>query len=117
MEKSEISELKVKARLIEENREIATIEKCFGLVEIEEEKEDAEIPTKTIDETITEFLQDIEGKAEELGRIVSKEELARITASTILFLVKRSQEELILNIEVEKQEIEERENTDAESDT
>ena len=117
MEQSEISEFKVAARLIEENREVATLEKCFGLVEIEDEKEEAQIPTKTIDETITEFLQEIESKANEFGRIVSKEELAKVTVTTILFLVRRSQSELTLDIVVEKQKIEEKKDADAESDT
>jgi hypothetical protein len=117
MEKSELSELRVTVRLIEKNREIATLEKCFGFVETEDEKEDAQMPAKTIDETITEFLQEIESKARESGRIVSKEELAKVTVATILFLVKRSQPELNFDIEVEKQENGEREDADSKSDT
>lgn len=117
MEQSEISEFKVTARLVEENKEVATLEKCFGLAEIEDDEEEEQIPTKTIDETISEFLQEIESKVQELGRIVCKEELARVTVSTILFLVKRSQNELTLDIEVERQETEERKNGETNSHT
>ena len=116
MEQSEISGFKVTARLVEENRELATLEKFFGLVEMKDEGE-AKTQTKTIDETISEFLEEIENKAQELGRIVRKEELARVTVSTILFLVKRSQTELILDIEVEKRKTEEKENADTNSDS
>jgi hypothetical protein len=115
MEKNEVSELKVVARLIDNKQEIATLEKCFGFIEIKNEEE-TEIPTKTIDETITEFLQEIESKAKELGRVLKKEELLKITFPLIVFLIKRLQSELTLDIEVEKK-AEERKEVDTNSDT
>lgn len=117
MQRNEVSELLVKIRLTEKNREIATVEKCFGLVEIESEDEDAQIPSKTLDETITDFFQEIESKAQESGRVVKRKDLAKAAASLILFLVKRSQPELTLDIEVQKQETEEKRDADSESDT
>ena len=43
MEKSDLTEFQVTVRLIEDNQEIATLEKCFGFVEILDEQEDVEI--------------------------------------------------------------------------
>lgn len=116
MEKSEPTELRATVRLIEKGQELGTIEKCFGFVETEDKEEDSQSPTRTIDETITEFIQGIEDQAEKLGRTISKEELSKIAASTIFFLVKRSEPEMKLDVEVEKQ-IEEKKDADSKSDT
>ena len=116
MEKSELSELRVTVRLIEGNQEIATLEKCFGFVEISDE-EGVETTTKTVDETISKFQEEIERKALELGRTVRKDTLEQAMFLLILLVVNRSQPDLTLDIPVEKQDVEERRDDDSNSDT
>lgn len=116
MEKSELSELLVTVRLIEGNQEIATLEKCFGFVEVLDEEE-VETPTKTIDETISEFQEEIQHKALELGRTVRKDALEQAMFLLVLLVVNRSQSDVTLDIPVEKQVVEEGEDDDSNSDT
>ncbi|MEM3368485.1 MAG: hypothetical protein QW193_01150 [Nitrososphaerales archaeon] len=92
-----IEEVKINATLTDGNKEVATVEQVFGLVE-SQEKEETETPTRTIDETMSEFFREIQAKAEENGYSVSKEVLTEATISTILFLIKHEKPELELDI-------------------
>lgn len=116
MAKSEISELQLTVRLIEGNQEIATLEKCFGFVEIMDEEE-VETATKTIDDTISEFQEEIERKALELGRTFRKDALEQAMFLLILLVVNRSQPDVTLDIPVEKQVVEEEKVGNSNSDT
>jgi len=116
MEKSKLSELRIKVRLTEENHEIAILEKCFGFVEIDG-KEDAELTTKTIDETISDFEEEIERKAMELNRTVPRNMLDRAMFLVTLLVVNQSQPEVTLNIPVEKRKAEEEKDDDSNSHT
>ena len=116
METSELSELRVTVRLIEDDREVATLEKCFGFVEILD-AEDVETTTKTIDETISDFQDEIESKAKELGRSVRKDTLDQAMFFLILLIITPSQPDITLDIPVERQVVEDKEDDYSNSDT
>ena len=59
----EIKELTIKAELIKSDKVVGRLEKKFTLLESEEIED--EVEPKTLDEIITEFLQEIEKEAKE----------------------------------------------------
>jgi hypothetical protein len=99
---SEAKEVKIKAKLIFENKEIETIEKCIGIVE--EKEEGSEENSKSLDEIVLEFLKEIEDKAKEQGYSIPENSLSEIAVATIFFLIKQPSEELELSIELRKDE-------------
>lgn len=116
MDKSELSELRVTVRLIEGNQGVATLERCFGFVE-KSDDQDVDRAPKTIDETITDFQEEIEHKALELGRAVKNDTLDQAMFFLILSIIRPSQPDVTLDIPVEKQAVEEKKDDDSNSDT
>ncbi len=104
----QVTELKITVLLLDGDKEVATVERYFGLVETQETNQNQDAPTKTIDGTITEFLQEMEQSARERGYAIVKESLTEAAVSSILFLVKPAKPELTLNIHVERPEQEEK---------
>jgi hypothetical protein len=116
MEKSEFSELRINVRLLEGNQEIATLEKCFGFVEMQNGQESSEATTKTISEMMSSFQKEIESRALERGRKVRVDLLRQAMYSTILFIVSRAESDLTIDIPVEKAK-EEKKDDNTNSDT
>lgn len=97
-----VSELKVLASLVDGNKEIASIEKIFGLMPEREEPPKQEEKVKSLDTIVGEFLKDVETAAGERGYVPEKLGMAETSVRVILFLVKHSTPELKLTIPLEK---------------
>ena len=106
METSEIQEFKVTARIVSDDKEIATVEDVFGVSSRQDEEQEAE--TKSVDETVNQFVNKVHESAQEKGYTISQEDLAKTAVSLILFIVKPSQPELALDIPAEKSKQEEK---------
>lgn len=109
----EIKELTIKANLIESDKIVSTVEKKFALIESPETEDDVE--SRTLDETITEFLKEIETKAKEKKvEIKNKEKFYTDSVmSLILFFIKPKAASATLKVPVqplEEKESEEEEN-------
>lgn len=96
-------ELKVIVRLVFDGKEIQSIEKPFAIRESETESEES----RTIDETITEFLDGLQKAASENGYIISKEAVVQTTIALILYLVKQDSEEKTIEVQLTKPELKE----------
>lgn len=106
MEASAVQELKVTARLVYDGKEVQTLEKLFGIQNAEQETESQ---TKSIDETITDFLHEIQKTANENGYTISKELINNAAVALIFYIIRQSEPTLTLDLEltkeVEKKEI------------
>jgi len=96
-------ELKVTVRLVFDGKEIQSIEKPFAVRESETESEES----RTIDETITEFLEGLQKVAAENGYTISKEVIVQTTIALILYLVKQDTEEKTIEVQLTKPEVKE----------
>lgn len=96
-------ELKVIIRFLFEAKEIQTLEKPFSVKESANETDES----KTIDETITEFLDDVQKTAIENGYVISKEVIVQTTITLILYLIKHDVEEKTIDVELTKPEVKE----------
>lgn len=96
-------ELKVAVRLVFEGKEIQAVEKPFAVRESENESDES----RTIDETITEFLDSLQKMAVESGYTISKEVIVQTTIALILYLVKQDSEEKTIEVQLTKPEVKE----------
>ena len=96
-------EFKVTVRLVFEGKEIQSVEKPFAVRESENESDES----RTIDETITEFLDSLQKTATESGYTIRKEIIVQTTIALILYLVRQSSEEKTIEVELTKPEIKE----------
>jgi len=97
-----VSELKVLASLVDGKREVASVEKIFGLMPEKEEPPKQEEKVKSLDTIVGEFLKDVETSASERGYIPEKLSMAETSVRIILFLVRHTEPELRLSIPLEK---------------
>jgi hypothetical protein len=108
----ELNELSVKAELTLSDEVLETVEKKFFFLGTEEAE--AEVEPKTLDETIADFLQEIETKAKEKGlEIENRDEFyTKSVTALILFFIKGKDRLATLNVPVQraKQEPEVEEN-------
>lgn len=109
----EIEELTIKANLTESDKVVGIVEKKFALMKSEEIENHVE--SKTLDETITEFLQEIETEAREKKlEIKNKEKFYTDSVmSLILFFIKPKADSATLKVPVQplkEEESEEEEN-------
>ena len=97
----EIKELTIKANLIESDKIVGTVEKKFALIESQETEEDKE--SRTLDDTITEFLQEIETEVREKKlEIKNKEKFYTDSVmSLILFFIKPKADAATLKVPVQ----------------
>ncbi|MGH9921370.1 MAG: hypothetical protein ACRD38_01315 [Nitrososphaerales archaeon] len=94
-----------------EGQEIERIGKTFGMVGNGEEENQE--PAKTIDDTISEILNEIQQVANNVGLEISKEELTQITMLLIISIVRPTGlQEIIVNLQKPKTEPEAKENGD-----
>ena len=100
IETESVRELKVTVRLLFEGKEIQTVEKPFAVNEAEKETDGS----RTIDETITEFLDGLQKVAAESGYVISKEAVVQTAITLILYLIKQDTEEKTIEVEVTRQE-------------
>ncbi len=101
------SELRITATLSDGKKEVATVEKIFGVLSQPAQPEQDETENKSLDETVQEFLKEVETAASEKGYTVDKETLTEAAIKTILFLVKPTEAELKLVLPIAKPEVKE----------
>lgn len=109
-------ELTVNAKLIFEGEEVAAVSKTLSVRGHETDDADGEkSETRTIDDTLTEFFSEVQNIAEQSGYLITRKTLADATASFLLFIIKGTEQEATVDIELEKP-AEEKENGNAEKD-
>jgi len=96
-------ELKVTIMLVFEGKEIQVIERPFAVRESEIESDES----RTMDETITEFLDGLQKTAAEIGYVISKEVIVQTTIALIMYLVKQDSEEKTIEVQLTKPEVKE----------
>lgn len=114
----EINELTVKAELTLSDDILETVEKKFFFLGIEEAEDDAE--PKTLDETITDFLQEIETKVHEKKLEIENRDdfYTESVMALLLFFIKGEGKLTTLRVPVQqvRQEVEVEENGDPTED-
>lgn len=109
-------ELTVNAKLVFGGEEVATVSKTLSFRGQETDDADEEkSETRTIDDTLTEFFIEVQSIAEQSGYLIPRRTLADATASFLLFIIKGTEEETTVNMELEKL-VEKKENGNAEKD-
>jgi len=96
-------DLKVTVRLLFDGKEIQTVEKPFAVQKDVENAED----TKSIDETVTEFLDSIQKTAAESGYSIEKKLAVQTLLALIFYLIKQDSDEKTIEIQLTKQETKE----------
>jgi hypothetical protein len=96
-------ELKVTVRLVFDGKEIQAIEKPFAVRESETESEES----RTIDETVAEFMDGLQKIASENGYVISKEVIVQTTIALILYLVKQDAAEKTIEVQLTRPEVKE----------
>ncbi len=100
METSPVQIREVTLVLQHEGQEIERIDKTFGMVDNAEEEKEDQVPTKTIDDTINEILNEIQQIANKVQLEISKEELAQATMALIISIVRPTGlQEIIVNLQ------------------
>jgi hypothetical protein len=102
-----VRELKVNVRLLFDGKEVQTVEKSFAIQNVEEKTEGETDESKTIDETITKFLDGLQKTASENGYVISKEAVMQTTIALILYLVKQDTEEKTIEVQLIRPEVKE----------
>ncbi len=117
MEASAVPELRtLVVRLLDNDKEVKTLEKIVGIAKEDSTEEETEMPTRTINDVINEILTEAQQSAEEFGCTISPEELAKATMALVLCIFKQSEPSTVdiqLREPEEKQEV--KENTDGDS--
>lgn len=101
-ETSPVHELKVTAILFHDGKKVQTVDKVFGVQSSGGEEEES---ARTIDDTITDFLDNIRTVAKENGYTMTKETIGKTTVSLILFIVQRTEQTITIDIELEKERV------------
>ncbi len=113
-------ELKFTARLVSVDQEIATVIKTLKVSDSDsassEEESDEDSTAKTIDDTLTDFLNEFQDVANQNGYVIGKKAFINATTSLLLFVIRGSEDAASIDIEVEKIGLEEEEDGEGKED-